>query len=171
MPTDPRVETLALLRSIDSRLESIATLIAAAMAVGLTKGAPGSAPAVAARMATPAAIASDADLDGQYGNPQVKFKPRDWSGPEMKGRKFSDCPAEFLELYAQSLDWSAGQADQKQETTSSGKPVSYYKRMDAARARGWARRNQGRPAAAPPPFASVVDGPAFEDDTTPPGWS
>lgn len=117
-------ETLKLLRSIDASLK---TLVAR------------STPAV-----TPL-IADDRDLDGQYGDPVLKFMPRDWTGPNYKERHFSECPAELLVLVAESLEYFAEQADKKGETTSSGKPVSAYKRKDAARARGWARRvREGR---------------------------
>jgi hypothetical protein len=30
-------------------------------------------------------VASDRDLDGKYGNPVLKFNPRDWNGPSVQG--------------------------------------------------------------------------------------
>lgn len=86
------------------------------------------------------AVASDRDLDGRYGDPELRFSPRDWTGPNYKGRKFSQCPADLLDMVAETLEWAAGKAEEKGETTDKGKPVSQYKRADAARARGWAKR-------------------------------
>lgn len=85
-------------------------------------------------------IADDRDLDGQYGNPQVKFNPRDWTGPSMTGREMSECPADFLEMLAGTFDYFAMKAEEADEKTTAGKPVAPYKRKDAARARGWAKR-------------------------------
>lgn len=86
-------------------------------------------------------IAPASDLDGQYGDPEVKAKdPRDWTGPTQKGKRFSQCSSEYLELVASRLDWFAEQAEKEGKTTSSGKPLAPYNRRDAARARGWAKR-------------------------------
>lgn len=136
------VEALELLRSIDASLKQL---------LKLSK----------ARTAAPKAVASDKDLDGKYGNPPVKFNPRDWTGPSFKGRTLSECPPEFLELLAQTFDYFAEKAEQNNERASNGKPVADYKRTDAARARGWAVRNKGRrfdPAPEPPAFASQAAG-------------
>lgn len=92
------------------------------------------------RAAQPKPVASDRDLDGKFGNPELKFTPRDWTGAPFKGRKFADCPPELLDLVAESCDWFAQQAEAKGERTTGGKPVADYKRQDAARARGWAKR-------------------------------
>lgn len=84
------------------------------------------------------AVATDRDLDGKYGDPEVRMRVRDWSGPDMKGRHFSQCPAEFLDLLAETMDWAAS------KDAESGDPekVKYakYKRVDASRARGWSAR-------------------------------
>lgn len=109
--------------------------------------------AIAERRATsnqPKAIASDRDLDGKWGNPVVKFNPRDWSGDSMKGARMADCPPEFLELLAETFDYFAGKAEENGEMTSGGKPVAGFKRADAARARGWAKRNRERGVTAAP---------------------
>lgn len=87
------------------------------------------------------AVAPDRDLDGKYGDPEIKAKdPRDWTGPTMKGRRFSECPPEYLDMVAERLDYFAEQAEAEGKVTSSGKPVAPYNRADAARARGWAKR-------------------------------
>ena len=78
-------------------------------------------------------IAPDADLDGQWGDPIVKAKsPRDWSGDQMTGRKFSECPPEYLDLLAARFDFfNTKETDEKKRG---------YNMRDAARARGWAAR-------------------------------
>lgn len=122
-------EAVALLRSIDTTLKSMLRL-----AVERTKKAP-------AQTGASKKVATDADLDGKYGNPIVNAKdPRDWTGPTMKGRKFSECPADYLDLVADRLDYFADQAEAEGKLTSSGKPVAPYNRADAARARGWSWR-------------------------------
>jgi len=112
-------ESLALLRSIDASLKEL---------VKIARGQQGKP------------IATDRDLDGKYGNPIVRFMPRDWTGPSFKGRPLSECPAELLDLLAETFDYFAGQSEQNDERTDKGKPVADYKRADAARCRGWAKR-------------------------------
>lgn len=83
-------------------------------------------------------VASDTDLDGQYGDPEIKAKdPRDWTGEPMQGRRFSECPAEYLEMVAERKDYFVSQNPQ---STDEEKKKAKYDRLDAARARGWARR-------------------------------
>ena len=118
-------EEIELLRSIDASLKALLA-------------APKPPATASARE-----IASDADLDGKYGNPEVRARdPRDWTGEPMLGRKFSECPAEYLDLVAERLDYFAGQSEATGELASNGKPVAGYKRLDAARARGWAKRKR-----------------------------
>lgn len=89
-----------------------------------------------------AAIAPAKDLDGKYGDPEVKFVPRDWKGDNFKARKFSECPPELLDKVAEALDWVADKAEANEETTGNGKPRAPFVRQDAARARGWAQRKR-----------------------------
>ena len=102
-------------------------------------------------------VASDADLDGPYGNPEVKAKsPRDWTGESMTGRRFSQCPPEYLDLVASRLDYFAEQnaaSDHEDE-----RKKARFNRLDAARARGWAARLRNgyvAPAVAPSDFGEV----------------
>ena len=93
----------------------------------------------AANGSTAPRVASDADLDGQYGNPEVKAKsPRDWTGESMQGRRFSECPAEYLDLVASRLDYFA-ETNAASENADDRKKAG-YNRKDAALARGWAAR-------------------------------
>lgn len=79
-------------------------------------------------------IASDEDLDGKYGNPEIRRDPPRWQGESMVGRKFSECPPEYLDTLAGFNDWRADQDEKK------GDPRAKWARLDAGRARGWARR-------------------------------
>lgn len=113
-PVDPRAETLRLLTSIDASLKAIL--------LTLSQG----------RAAEPSVAV---DLDSTYGNPKVRFLPRDWTGSgEYKGLTFSECPPDLLDLLADSLDYFARKADDPKKKK--------YDTLDAARARGWAARKR-----------------------------
>ncbi len=88
----------------------------------------------------PKDVASEALLDGEYGDPEIKRDPPRWDGPPVAPRRMSQCSADYLDVVAGFYDWAAGKADEKGEVTVKGKPVSEYKRRDAALARGWAAR-------------------------------
>jgi hypothetical protein len=128
-------ESLKLLRSIDTGIWQLVRQFAAM---------------------APKPVASDVDLDGPHGDPVLRFKVRDWTGPDFKGRRFSELPLELLEMVARSCDYFAQKAEESNELYK-GKPVAPYKHADAARARGWAKRirdGKHNPAA--------VDASAFE---------
>lgn len=139
-------DALALLRSIDATLK---LLLAQTKTV------------------SPKPVASDRDLDGQYGDPELRFMPRDWTGENYKGLHFSEYPAELLDMVAETFDYFAEKAARDGELTSGGKPVAPYKQRDAARARGWAARVR---AGYTPPSASdngdLGHDDAFDDDAT-----
>jgi hypothetical protein len=108
------------------------------------------------RQTQPKPVATDRDLDGKYGDPVLKFMPRDWTGPSFKGYHLSECPADLLDMVAETFEYFASQSERDDERTDKGKPVADYKRQDAARARGWAKRiRDGRhtPPAAQEPGA------------------
>lgn len=87
------------------------------------------------------AIASAADLDSKYGDPEVKAKsPRDWTGETQQGKHFSQCPAEYLDLVASRLDYFAEMNAGSEDADDRKK--ARYNRLDASRARGWAQRNR-----------------------------
>ena len=133
-------DTLAVLKSIDL---SLRTLVVIAQKKAEARVVQNAAKPVGAE-------ATDRDLDGDYGDPIVKAKsPRDWTGEPMLGRKFSECPPEYLELVAERLDYFAEQSEAKNELASNGKPKAYYSRLDAARARGWAARIRNEDADVP----------------------
>lgn len=114
-----------------------------------------------ARAAAPKPIASDAELDGQYGDPEIRFNPKAWTGSPIKGLRMSACPPAALDILADSFEWMADKNEAEKKVSTGGKPIAPMNRNDAARARGWARRlrNGFKPTTA-------SDGAAFSDDPT-----
>lgn len=134
-------EAIDLLRSIDHSLKALLAIH---------------------QKSAPLPVASDRDLDGRYGNPQVKFMPRDWTGPSFVGRPMSECPADLLDLLAETFEYFARKSDEAGELTNKNKPVGDYKRQDAARARGWAKRI--RDGKVPPPSDANETGAGWGDE-------
>lgn len=88
-------------------------------------------------------VATDADLDGQYGNPVIRRDPKRWTGESYVGSRYSDTTPEYLEEVASFKDWQAQQDDKKGDDESRKK--ASWNRKDAARARGWAKRLREQP--------------------------
>lgn len=86
------------------------------------------------------ATVTDADLDSERGDEKIKMNPRNWSGQSFKGQPMSQCPAEFLDQYAESMAYFAQKNDEKGEKDSKGGPKSKWDRLSEGRARGWAAR-------------------------------
>ena len=102
----------------------------------------------------------DADLDGKYGNPEVRMIPSKWHGQDFKGWKYSDCPPEFLDELAGMLDAIA----RKQAGDPAKAKYADWSAKDAARARAWADRHRAKgtgPVLVPPP--AIDWGPASGD--------
>jgi len=91
-------------------------------------------------------VATDAELDGQYGDPEIKKDPTRWQGESFVGRRYSETSPEYLDMVASLEDWRAGKDDeagQRGEMNNRGKPKDgYFARKNAARARGWAKRKR-----------------------------
>ncbi len=110
MPTDPRVLVLEEMRKQTALLERIL-----------------------AALGTQVPSANDSVCNGPHGDPIIKAKdPKDWTGPSMTARHFSECPPEYLEILADRYDYFAG----KEEDATKAK----YNRLDAQRCRAWAAR-------------------------------
>lgn len=103
--------------------------------------------------------ASDAELQSQYGDPQVRRDPRRWAGNSYMGAKFSQCPTDYLLCKAEELEYFANKNrnDPNAKKTTKGKFYWELDLRDASRARGWAARNRG--IVMPPP-ENVVGGPS-----------
>ena len=71
--------------------------------------------------------------------------PKRWTGADYKGRKYSECDADFLEKLAEAFEWFAQRDDESSAVDKNGNPKSRWSRLDAARARGWAARLRGVP--------------------------
>lgn len=106
-------------------------------------------------------VAADSDLDGKYGNPEIRFDPKRWTGQSYVGSRFSDCPAEYLDEVASFNDWRASKDEEK------GDPKAKWPRLDAARARGWAARIRANGGAAHRPPANELHADADPMDDVP----
>ena len=80
-------------------------------------------------------VADDRDLDSQYGDPDIKFTPkRGYNGPDFKGQRMSQATPEFLDVYAEALQYSS------EHPKSGREKYATYDARNAARARGWSKR-------------------------------
>lgn len=150
-------EMLSLLQNIATRLERVETRLGALEGAATT---PAPAAAMAVNTSTVNEIADDSDLDGPYGNPEIRKDPPRWTGPSFAGAKFSDATPEYLDSLAGFLEWKAKESDKKNEMANNGKPRSGYLRKDAARARGWRKRileSKSRGGARPAPRPRAVE--------------
>lgn len=129
-------ELASLLNDIGARLERLEARMAG---VPVPPAAPKPAPAQQPALE----VADDGDLDGPYGNPEIRRDPPRWSGESMVGRRYSECPADYLDTLAGFNAWRAQKDDEAQAVDAKGRPKSYWAKLDAARARGWAQRIRG----------------------------
>ena len=122
-------------------------------------------------------IATDRDLDSQWGDEVIKKIAKNWKGESFVNRRMSECSIEFLEYFADHNEWAAGEDDEKAAGNGpdSEKYAKYarYGRTRAARARGWAKRLRDgwTPPVrndSPPPMGSSPSG-GFDDSAPPSG--
>jgi hypothetical protein len=85
-------------------------------------------------------VASDEDLDGERGDPSIRFDPNKkyWDGGSFVGYRFSETTPEYLDAVAKYLDACAYMAEKGGDEKK--RAGAKYKRLDSLRARGWARR-------------------------------
>jgi hypothetical protein len=85
-------------------------------------------------------VATDADLDGKYGDEEIRRDPsaKYWEGESQVSRRMSECPADYLDAYAKYKNARAFM-NEKEGKEDKAKYVG-YDRKSAARARGWAQR-------------------------------
>ena len=143
--------------NVEDRLDRIEQKLDALMAALKTSG--GGARAAGGN----AGADIDADIDGPRGDPEVRFMPKRWTGTDCKGRPFSACEPEFLDLLADAYEWFAQRDDESNAVDKNGGPKSKWSRLDAARARAWSarlREGQGGGAAASAPRARPAAAPA-----------
>lgn len=111
----------------------------------------------AAGLARGTAPETTVDLDGKYGDPIIRAKdPRDWSGDPQTGKPMSECPPSYLDLVADRLDYFAEKENDEKKKR--------YNQLDAARARGWAKRLRAGWTRQPePPHKGFGDAKADDD--------
>lgn len=112
-------------------------------------------------------VADDRDLDSEWGDPVIKFDLRetDWQGASMEGKRFSQCPVEWLDAKAKSDASYAEYLRGPKKGTDEDLKKATYREKDAARARGWAKRlrsgwrpvGAARPQGAPPRAPTVTN--------------
>jgi len=140
-------EILAAVRRIETKLNE--------------RPAPQAAAPAKASSTTPH-IADDAELDSQYGDPEVRKDPPRWKGASYVSRPFSECPADYLDMLASFRDWQADKDSEK--GTEDGDKYAKYGRKDAARARGWAQRNRKQALEDRKAIARTTSAPADDTD-------
>jgi hypothetical protein len=79
-------------------------------------------------------------LDGPHGDPVVHRDPRDWCGTSQVGKKFSECPPDYLDMLAGMFDWFAKRDRETGRKDAKGRETWPLKEKDASMARGWAAR-------------------------------
>lgn len=72
-------------------------------------------------------------------DPKVFFDLKSWRGEPCKGRKYSECPAGFLEAFALALTGMA-RKEQAERALYREKPAYIFTLQKASRARRWAIR-------------------------------
>ena len=132
------------LAAVEARLSALEARLSG---VNVTPSNVGSKPSVGQ-----GAIADDYDLDSEWGDEQIRKDPPRWKGASFAGSKMSQCPSDYLRELASFFDWKAKKdAEQGTYVNKEGKTVEtkpQYAQKSAARARGWAKRNEGLSTAA-----------------------
>lgn len=113
-------------------------------------------------------VASDRELDSQYGDPEIKRDPPRWHGQPFVGFRFSETSPEYLDCVAEFKDWQADKDDEAGKKDNKDRPKSTWGRKDARLARGWAarlRKGWRSPNAGPGQHVSDEDyGDGADDD-------
>lgn len=134
---------LATLKSIQADVAEIKRRLAAAPAPARGDAENGGGP-------REGDVANDRDLDGPHGDPTVRFDPpsKYWGGASFTGYHFSETEPDYLDAQAKYLDACAYMAEK--DSDEKKRKSARFKRLDAARARGWAKRLRDgwKPAAA-----------------------
>jgi len=101
-------------------------------------------------------VADLREIDGDKGDPKIRMVPKRWTGESFKGRRASQCAPDFLDMYADQLDWFADNPKEGEDPKK-----AKWDRLDAARCRRWAVeiregrvKQNGAPAASPTPHSS-----------------
>lgn len=120
--TTPSEQTIALLTRIAVAVEKMAASVAKPTS------------------ATIAEVAPDAELDGQFGDVEVKKDPPRWTGDPVAPCRMSQGTPDWLDSLASFYDWKADKDEESGAVDAKGRPKAHWSRKDAARARGWSAR-------------------------------
>lgn len=100
-------------------------------------------------------VGTPQDIAGDRGDPKVRMVPKRWTGENYKGSRASQCHPDFLDMYADQLDWFADNPKEGEDPKK-----AKWDRLDAARCRRWAIeiregrvQPNGAPAASPTPHS------------------
>ena len=111
------------------------------------------------------AVAEDAELDSQRGDPRIKYglKEKYWPAqPDpFVGKTYSQTTPEYLDATAKYLD-ACGYVFERKDTEAERKKA-HWKYIDAGRARGWAKRLR---AGWQPPASTTPKGNPFAKPST-----
>lgn len=101
--------------------------------------------ALEAKVAGLIEAAQPADIDGKFGDPDIRKDPsvKYWSGESYQGKKMSQCPPDYLEAFAKYKD-ACAHMNEREGNPEKAKYVGYDRR-DAKRARAWAERLRRSP--------------------------
>jgi hypothetical protein len=130
-------EHLELLKRIAKDVADIkaamgASVLATASALGVQ--------AAASNGSAAGGVASDAEMNGQYGDPEIRKDPSRWSGEPFAGKRFSETTPDYLDCVASFKDWQAEKDEKADAKDAKGRPRATWSRRDARLARGWAAR-------------------------------
>jgi hypothetical protein len=122
---------------------------------------PVQAPAIqASPYATQKRIATDAEMSRFKADQKVRFEPSRWPGDPHKGRTLIQCEPNFLDIYADQIEYFAGKAKEKIAAgiaDDNAKRDAQWGELNAAQYRRLAadmRSGKVQQAAPPPPAYS-----------------
>jgi hypothetical protein len=105
--------------------------------------------------ATQRRIATDAEMSRFKTDQKVRFEPRDWPGDPHKGRTLIQCDPNFLDIYADQIEYFAGKAKEKVASGTAddnAKRDAQWGELNAAQYRRLAQdMRAGKVPQAPPP--------------------
>ena len=154
-------EILDVLKRLEAKIDG---MWADVEAIKLARSSAPTAPA-----ASKQAPLNDAFLDAnEWADKTIQKDPPRWNGGSYVGRRYSQCPPDYLEVLAGYLDWKAANPRKDDAgnvlTNNKGRPWHEVDAFEAQIVRAWARRNAARgPAMAAP--AAAYEAPA--DDPLP----
>jgi hypothetical protein len=93
-------------------------------------------------------------LDSPGGDPEIRFEVKAWTkngGDPMKGRKLSECPAPFLDLYAGAMDFSANDPEKARFREENVRGAQLARAWAARKRAGWRAPGEAPPQDDPPP--------------------